>query len=1040
MIGAAFFGYRRPDNPMSDHPSTSPSFVALILLAAALGSQEPIRAPMSSEVAELLEQSVWRVAGSNGDFAGSFAPILVGNGRVAAATATGPSASSLAAIVGPHYGAGDPNAVGQGTFGSLAVELIDEAGNPRRIHGIAAARVVDAPIAVSEDLSGSVALRSTLFPDATAARLTLVLDVESLDGTSLRGRGVRVTPSSPSTAIDDRLRLESRWAVAELRLSGARVDGSALRIDFGDATKWQGVLEIETGTGDGVTLRPSPDRATLANELREVLTQWRQRVARGPKVDTDHRRLLDLYREQRLQLLIQRCASTGAIVPLLGVREIDLWTQVHATIGLLRVGFVAEAKGVIELVHESVRRHGAIRTSYPLSPNPAVAATPIDSIDGWRTMAMPAGGLPSMLLLQHYWYWRATRDVTPVESHWLLLDACLKRVVRGTDSMIEFVGDEPECPTAFHRAYPDALGDDPRLFGLGDERSRPYSFANGVRFLLSLQAWGEMADARDVLARPDEWKAGTPSDAPSRGAMERMVAILGDIERRFWIEDLGRFAAAVSAVDGSPVREAFAPANLFPLWIGWTYPTGEKSRDNLASSLRGLWLDGVRVGSTRNLALARGEAIGMLLVAASERDDKRRMEVFDEVLRQAEPVATFSEWRSAEGRALGVAADPAVGAINLDALMFGMLGVRTVAVPSWDDDDIRLELRLPKDAQYLSVRNLTKDARTLDVFVRRSVAPMTEEERRANDLEPDERRRDPTQPQERLHFVVELIDGNPKDGYYHADIDALGTMFVRFLRKDPPKAEGEPDLRRIEEFQYSTPDRLEFLPDRSGPGDPPGPRRMPDDLLTTHTLLLTARESLAKLAHGEGVIVMDSRAPLAIRDLEALLLDGEKRRIARLVLDHGFDPRPPASWNGALWRSNAWQTLLERYQRGGGKVGDLEFVRRVLVDGVELSAAADGAIVLPPGPNAAVIEVPLPASRPRVIRTLHVGTNVALLVLSGERVLLDAKAQVPSAPDGHAIVLAEDTTDSLRIEVSAEPTTERRVFLRFAGGDGLPLR
>lgn len=1018
------------------------AFLGLVFsLAGALVAHAQEPAPIPLPIAVQAELSSWRI---DGEARGA---LPIGNGRVFAALGLGSRACELSALSGPRYDAGDTAALGEGAFGGVTVELVAPDGRALPLESRRVARVRDRAAVAAEDQSAGVALRMLAFTEAEGTRLLAALAV---DGDGRTGLRLRVRTARAARSEGDSLLLDAAGdARLRLQLAGAVARDGALELALDGNRAWRGVLALSSAAGDPpAAASPSLDDARTAFEA--MAAQWQRTLARTPSLESDLVRFVDLVREARLALLTQRCAHSGAILPMLGRRVYSLRTQTGALPALLRLGLHAEAKALLDLTWNAVRASGRLTEELPLRFDQARADAPaVNSAEFWRTVPMPPAELPSLVLLQHFWYWRATRDLGPIDEHWLMIDACLKRPVRSEDSLMPFSGNEPWSPAQLHAHASAVLGDDPRLFGESSAMDHAsWSFASGVLFMISVQAYGELADARDQRARAAQWQAGKPSDAPSHALLKRSIALMQDIEKRFWIADLARFAPAVSPVDGKPVREALANANLLPLWIGWTFPTGERSRDNLRSTLETLWQDGVRVGTTRTVPIASGDLIGMLLVALSERDDARRLEVVDDLIAPAAPAGSWADWVDGAGRPLDrdgdgpsrpVLADPGTSGVNLDALLFALTGIRHVIVPNWDDDDIRLELRLPHGADFVSLRNAQKDGRTLDIFFRRSRSKMTEDERKANDEASADRRRDPELEYERLRFVVELIAGTPREGFYHADIDAMGTMFVRFLKPGAPEKPEDHDFRRIEEMEFSKADSLVFLGARQGRGAAL-PLPPPDSATGADTLALSCRNTFANAVRGPKVTLLDTGSPRTLEEMAALLLDGEKPRHAHLLIDWRHSAPPPAQWNDRLWSSPAWSELLERYRRAGGIVDEPGFVREARIGETVLRARDDGALVVPAGDTAITLHVPLnlPANRETALR---VGSSVGFAVRANEHVFCSGKGRAPAAPDREAALfrLAEGV-QQLVVELEASPGVERVIFLRLARPDGLPLR
>ncbi len=282
-----------------------------------------------------------------------------------------------------------------------------------------------------------------------------------------------------------------------------------------------------------------------------------------------------------------------------------------------------------------------------------------------------------------------------------------------------------------------------------------------------------------------------------------------DLEQLSWLEDERRFAPALEPVDLTPLRTPFANSNLLPLWVGWTFASGEKSPANLRQTLELLWHDGARIGTTPTVDYATGELQGMLLTALAERDGRGRLETLDALLEMAEPAGEWGELYDSRGRPVAVndpqwpnRLRPGESGINLDAIWFALTGVRFASYASWDIDDIRLELRLPHGATYLTMRSVEKDGRRLDIHMHEVYETLSAQLWEASAHRLPEDQRDPAKRHRRLHFAVDLLSPEPARGYYDIAVNAMGTVFMRYLRQGEPVAGSE----------FWAEDTLRFLP------------------------------------------------------------------------------------------------------------------------------------------------------------------------------------------------------------------------------------
>ncbi|MBK8975276.1 MAG: hypothetical protein IPM29_05080 [Planctomycetes bacterium] len=1015
-----------------------------LLLAAWLAAQSPapVEPPLGDRLPALREQSVWGQDQRGGPPSrpGAFA---IGNGHAFAQAGLGARASSLGNLVGPGYGGP--------SFGGLDCELRDAEGRRIELRDGRIRRVLGAGFVVTEGRSERLALRTLTFAPAGEPRIVRVIDVVDLAGDGLPALQLAVVPTGAARANGAALAIDAsegeRRGVCRIALGGATVARGGLVAAIAPGTAFRTVLELAFfagAHGERDARAPELDLDAALRAADATLTADRAAGERATRYDTDLTRLRDLLGDWRITMTALRDAGSGVCVPMLGRRTASLRENNGALLAFLRYGMHAEARGILDYWWRAVRATGRLDAELPLDLEESGRSEPPG---GWGEVVVPPAELPSWLVLQHLWYWRATRDAAFVEERWPLIDVCLKRQAR-RDVLLPFSGTEPWLRGGLSASR--ALPDDPRLIGDDPAHGRTaLSFASGVLYLLAVHAAGDMVDGIDRAKHPEKY-ADASTRGPGQAYVERAFGLMSTLEKRYWLDEQGWFAPASSPVDDALHAEPLANATLLPLWAGWTFPTGERSRDNLRNSLARLWRDDARIGTTATLGAATGDLQAMLLVALSERDGVRRLDVFDSILDLASPAGEWASVYDETGTPLDVPAAgpthlaPGIAGVNLDALLFAITGIRHAAVPNWDDDDIRLELRTPHGASYVTVRDTRKDGRRLDIFFRRTVAPLDETERAANEELAPEKRRDPDVPHERVRFVVDMLEGAPQKGYYDVAVNAAGTVFVRFLKPDAPASPDEHDFRRIEEMEFATPDTQRFLPDAAG-----GPRPTPEALPRTvragdaRTLVLTSRSLQAP--QGAAFARFDTGLPIRPDDLAGLLFDDAgARRFEQVYLDWRYDAALPTSAAPrGLWAGPDWRALLERFAASGGRIVHPGFAAAAELrvgGGAALEPPAqepDGALRVPAG-DGRTLRFALPAATAGAgDRVLRIGCEVRYAVRDGERELL--RAGGPGAvPDRDALLLTGAERALREVVVELLEPGPATLWLRTTDADGLP--
>jgi hypothetical protein len=774
------------------------SLLALLATAslAHLGSQEPIRTRWDAGIAALRDRSSWAI--SNLDAEPGAVP--VGNGSVFAAVGTGGHACALTDLTGPTYA--DP------AFGNLHLELVDADGLALGRTASRIEQALDAGFTIAEDQSAVATLRVVWFAATTPGTLVGLVEVLPGNAPAPSGLGLRAWLDPGAAAAGDALRAEvrapGRRILIDLRVEGAtpvggRGLGEALEVPVQPG--WSGGLVLhfaEASAAPGAGPAPS-DAAALAVQRASA---DQSRAERRTRYETDHVRLRDLLRKAPDHVAAQTCSRTGAVVPMLGDRLVSVRKQCGPLLLALRHREFDAARRILELWQNAATARGVVERQTTLErcaqDRAAAAQAPPRDAAFWNQLEVAPGDIGSLVVLQHHWYWRATGDDALIAAAWPLLEACIKRQPRRDDVLIPFAGDEP-----WLGPLTTASGVSPTSEGGDSASGQPASFASGVAFIMAVHALADLADGLDRKRHPERWSGEPPAGRPGAAWVSKAFDLMRALEQRFFVEDEGRFAPAWFPAEARLTAEPIAEANLFPLWAGFTFPSGDRSRRNFAESLAALSMRGAHLGSGTESGTRTGDVPALLLTALAELDQPGRSEVLTDALDAARPAGLWANLQGEDGAPLPGAtrADPNTLGLTCDAILFAMTGIRQATYARWDDDDIRIEAFLPRGVGFLTVRRAEKDGRVLDLFIRERTGPLDEEERAANDALPADRRLDPEQSHRRIQVVLELVSGSPPAGYYDLAVQVGDTVHVDYLVPRAPEP-GEPDLRRFAKWTF----------------------------------------------------------------------------------------------------------------------------------------------------------------------------------------------------------------------------------------------
>lgn len=1052
-----------------------PLFLALASSVAAqqngAAQKAPIPAPLGESVPALNRQSSWaqdsRFEGKATDksLRGVYP---VGNGYVFTYMGLGSRANTMMAVTGPSYAAAQKR-LPEGHFGSLSLDLGGIALADQSVR-----RSTEGNFVITQDRSETgVSLRTLTFAAPGSRNILRVIVVHNGSRAAVDANlHLRASGKAKADGEQMVLRYDDRKhqyrAVVRIPGAEAQADGS-LMLKLGELAAGDQklhLMSVQTAAADA-PLQPAPaDAAAATKAAQESLAWWRKQTARTPKLNTQRAKVQDLFDDWKVLMLTMRDARSGVFTPMVSHRGAWIRENSGAILTMLRYNYWAEAKRTLSFFIEAMRKTGEMREYYPLdldvSGLPAVEKN-------WKRIAIPESELASWFVLQVFWYYRASQDAAFVKEHKDLILHCLQRQKRGKNSLMRFSGHE-RFMGALNTIDLASLDRNPHTIAEAADLGRQsYSLRSGLLFLIAMNAYGELLDGIDRLNNPEKWKGDPQKIAkPSRDWLQRSHTIMLDVEKEFYVgkpgfpviadpgKDLmigddwtGFFTPAISAVNGKPHLEPVANACLFPLWVGFTFPTGERSRHNLRNTITRLCADASKpaegerhstlLGTTKTLRHFTGDVPGMLLTGMVERDAKHRAWALEDMLAIAEPAGTWARLYDPEGRpcATDLPAWPErmsinESGINLDAFMFALNGVRHVNVPSFDNESIKLKLRLPKQTTALSMENIRKDGRAFSVWVRERYRRMTAEELKQNEAQQDKRyKKDPNKLHRTFEFKMTLLSDNPTWGRYQVDADVSGTMFVRYLHKGE---DGD-----IEEDEFWEEDDGQFFPDGAELTSPPSFTL--DKKEGAELLVLTNRNRCAEILGSDKTTLVDTGLPLTGRALVDLMLEDNKPVHPSLYLDLGYDAADARTQKRPqFWQSKNWKAALSRYQAAGGQILRPHFVSRYELregEGFKPIAAREGRLELPQGPAKRMIRFQISAPKAMEV-VLRIGSGCGYkLVQDGLELSSESSARRPVRDQDSVLVSLKQGVTTFEVELMANGP--QIFFASCSDSAGLPI-
>jgi len=836
----------------------------------------------------------------------------VGNGYVFGYHGLGRRANTIQELTGPLYQTATEFAP-KGHFGEATIDLL-EGGTTVALPQQSVWRTRGVNVVITRDASpDGLSLMTVSFASGSGKKaLYRIVEVHNA-GSGPRAVAARVdwergkAGGKVLTAMDP-----GKGFVAELAASvPASANGNKLTIDLGSIPAGGAksfVLTLRTAHKGAGFDSEVADAAGAARALTGCHDFWQKRLAGTATLACDRTDIADLVEDWKILMLVQRSEPNGAVAPMINHRGSWIRDTNGALIAFLRYGLLDEARDLLDFTYYAAIESGKLSASYPLDLD-IVSGKRKESKVSWGDIRFPATELPTWVILQHEWYYRASDDIQLIKRHWPYLLACLNAIRPDTKVTLPTRGDEPYLAGAFFSLFPDRVPDPCYLPADGPGR-RARSFEDTVLYMMSFNAMAELVEGIE------RYDAGDAAKAKNWGSRRRgeydqtHYTILQKIDDAFWLPEQNMYAPFLSGITGEPYTAPYGPVSLLMQWIGFTYAFGDKNKLTLKSSLDKLWTKGARVGMTPTVGYSTGDLQGLLVYALADLDDRRRNDALDELVAMAAPGGEWGEIYDPNGHPVASydaewpnRLCPNESGINVDAILFALNGIRYVTSPGWSHKDQRIKLRLPNRGRWMAMRDLRHDGHHFDIFC---------DEQYVKDLELDET----GAPTRKLRFHLEYHDINrdacllADDGtaYVDADVSLGDQLYIRYPSLDTPATETT---------KWPV-DAQELFPAQTGPGkwQPTLQAGKP-----VETIVLTKRRGVPTPSDSR---VIDIGLPMRASDLAGLLIgsdDKGKKTLAtkRVVLDVGVRDADYSTFKTRrFWR--AVDAVLGEFRQLGGTV------------------------------------------------------------------------------------------------------------------------
>jgi hypothetical protein len=660
--------------------------------------------------------------------------------------------------------------------------------------------------------------------------------------------------------------------------------------------------------------------ALLTGNNREELDVLSAKVARNPDdiprityhwwqswmrdtldVTADDPRLGDLVDDTKVLIAVQQ-SPTGSIAPLAQRSQSHAAEELAPLRWLLASGKTDAVRDALEYRYQEICRQGRYAGGLP-ETSPAADLPTREPV--WEELTPPPAWTAASIMRAHAEYWRQTGDLAFMRAHFRYLRWLGEAQALSPEYLVPFGGDEPFY-TAFQRSLP--LEAQERLLPV----AHPYA-------LMRNAPWG--AAPAMALAAGLNWLVSLAAALGEDESAQRLGVLASQIreavERTYWLDDEGYYAAARSRVDGSLYRLPHLPTALAAFSSGYADLADPRARQGLDETLQ-YTLDTTGLPLTTPYVTAfPGYLPGELLTVLSRLNDYRVDQV---LLAMLSCVAAGGDMRShyvSVDRPIlpdGLAR-PFESATAALAVLDFLLGAQPM------EAGVSFTVHMPPASDHLHLAGIHVAQHRIDLTATRQ------------------------------GDAVQVTVSNAGEHDVHARLqDRSGVATASYV------------LHAAEQRAWTLSET------RQAPDSLPSPREylaQPRRLAPAPLLILTIdADSFVDWQEQFAAIVLDAGMPIAPEGLAQLLQHDHRRRYDLLYLDL---PEVGAAWAGiaeSFWGNADLQQALDDFRDLGGHVASTLFVDSWRVQLAERDpyeiATQHGWITLPhiPGVVSATSTVP----------------------------------------------------------------------------------
>ena len=434
-------------------------------------------------------------------------------------------------------------------------------------------------------------------------------------------------------------------------------------------------------------------------------TWWDDWMKNTVQVDTPDKKVDYILETQKIIIKTQQ-AGSGVFCPMNGYAYTWVRDNCGPVLYMLRIGKQEEVKNLLEFYYRVASNGMYIGSSIPVNHPSSLKEN--ENPKKWSEYGTLPAEIPSLLLLQHLWYYKYSGDLAFMKDKFEFLKQLLDGQDIGNIGLMKFSNDETYMFTLQVRSFNFSASNN---YFLGKDA---YSADSAFLFIAASEQLAKVADELKLKKESAEIR-------------QRSLKVRSALDRYFWMEKEGYYAPALSIFCEKYIMP-HANIGLNPLWCGFAGVDDNKVVSSTKKQIEYLLKENNLMKTNPATEIFSGLLPGMLLYNGVKMRDPETERYLEGLLKCASPSGDFFELYEGNGTCQIIKKGyycpgrlrPWEGGIAGDALLYYLTGMES------EEGILKLRPSIPGNGESMTIKGLCFKDAILDLTVKEEIVTSAE--------------------------------------------------------------------------------------------------------------------------------------------------------------------------------------------------------------------------------------------------------------------------------------------------------------------------